>query len=88
MDKIDDLLVPDENGDDWKRYRIWVIDTVRRLRSEVDDLRGQINNVVMVKLNDLENKIVALQVKSGVWGLLAGLLGVVIAWIIKGQMGL
>ena len=37
---------------------------------------------------DLENKIVALQVKSGVWGLLAGLLGVVIAWIVKGQMGM
>ena len=85
MNKINDVM---SNGDEWKNYRIWVIDTVRRLRSEVDDLRKQVNDVVMVKLNDLENKITALQVKSGVWGLLAGLLGVVIAWIIKGQMGL
>ena len=84
--KLDDDVV--SNGDEWKNYRIWVIDTVRRLRGEVDDLRKQINDVVMVKLGDLENKITALQVKSGVWGLLAGLLGVVIAWIIKGQMGL
>jgi len=77
-----------ENGDDWKKYKIWVIDNIRRLRSEVDSLRDQVNDTIMAKLNDLENKITALQVKSGVWGLIAGLLGVVIAMTIKSQFGL
>jgi len=77
-----------ENGDDWKKYKIWVIDNIRRLRNEVDGLRDQVNDTIMAKLNDLENKITALQVKSGVWGLIAGLLGVVIAMTIKSQFGL
>lgn len=75
------------NGDDWKKYKIWVIDNIRRLRTEVDGLRSQINDVVMAQLNELENKITALQVKSGIWGLIAGLLGVVIAMVIKSQFG-
>ena len=76
------------NGNDWKKYKIWVIDNIRRLRTEVDNLRTQINDVVLVKLNDLGNEITRLQVKSGVWGLIAGLLGVTIALIIRWQFGL
>lgn len=87
MDYETDNPIAYENGDDWKKYKIWVIDNIRRLRSEVKDLRNYINDTVMTKLNDLENKITALQVKSGVWGLIAGLLGVAIAMIIKSQFG-
>ena len=75
------------NNDDWKKYKIWVIDNVRRLRSEVDGLRKKINDDVMGKLNDLENKITALQIKAGVWGLIAGLAGVTITILIKTYFG-
>lgn len=86
--EYDDNPVNYENGGDWKKYKIWVIDNIRRLTKQVDKLSEDINVVIMDKLNKLDNKITALQVKSGVWGLIAGLLGVVIAMIIKGQLGL
>jgi len=73
------------NNDSWDRYKIYVIETVRRLRIEVDDIRERIDEDIVTKLNYLENQISKLQVKSGAWGLLAGLLGVVIAMIIKSQ---
>lgn len=82
----DDLLYENDNGSDWRKYKIWVIDNVRRLRSELDVLSDKINDDVIYKLNVLENKITALQVKSGVWGLIAGLIGVVIAMAIKSQI--
>jgi hypothetical protein len=73
------------NGDSWKRYKIYVIETIRRLRKEVDGIRVKIDEDIVTKLNYLENQITKLQVKSGVWGLLAGLLGVLIAMIIRSQ---
>jgi len=73
------------NNDSWDRYKIYVIETVRRLRIEVDNIRERIDEDIVTKLNYLENQISKLQVKSGAWGLLAGLLGVVIAMIIKSQ---
>jgi len=89
IDKDSQLYYENGNGgNDWKKYKIWVIDNIRRLRDEVDGLREQLNDVVMIKLGDIENKIVALQVKSGVWGLIAGLLGVTIAMFIRSQFGI
>ena len=70
--EFDDNPINYENGGDWKKYKIWVIDNIRRLRNDVDKLSEDINNVVMEKLNKLENKITALQVKSGVWGIIGG----------------
>ena len=85
----------DENGNgefpnrnDWKKYKIWVIDGIRRLRVEVDALKKRIDDVVMVKLNAIETDITKLQMKSGIWGLIAGLLGVTIALLIKWGVGL
>jgi hypothetical protein len=71
----------------WDRYKIYVIETLRRLRTEVDKMREKIDDDIVPKLNQLEHEISKLQVKSGAWGLLAGLLGVVIAMIIKSQIG-
>ena len=82
-----DEELDETNNADWPKYKIWLIDSVRRLRSELDELSNKINDDVIHKLNVLENRITALQVKSGVWGLIAGLLGVVIAMAIKAQMG-
>jgi len=84
MDEKFGDLETTKNGD-WGRYRIYVIETLRRLRKEVDKMREKIEEDIVPKLNKLENEISKLQVKSGAWGLLAGLLGVVIAMIIKSQ---
>ena len=48
-------------NEDWSNYRIWVIDNIRRLRVEVDGLSSHIQNKVMLKLNDIDNKITALE---------------------------
>ncbi len=84
---MDDKLngLENNNGDSWKRYKIYVIETIRRLRKEVDGIRIKIDEDIMTKLNYLENQITKLQVKAGVWGLLAGLIGVLIAILIKSQ---
>lgn len=74
----------DEDGN-WPKYRIWVIDTVSRLRSDVDGLRNDLKLDVIPKINDLENKITALQIKSGVWGLIAGMIAALLAILVKGQ---
>lgn len=83
-ERLDDIEMVN-NDDSWNRYKIYVIVTIKRLRQEVDGIRKKIDEDIITKLNFLENEISKLQVKSGVWGLLAGLLGVVIAMIIKSQ---
>ena len=75
------------NNNDWKRYKIYVIETIRRLRIEVDGVREKIDEDIVTKLNYLENQISKLQIKASVWGLLAGLIGVLIAILIKSQFG-
>lgn len=90
MEKIngmDDIISEDIDRNDWKKYKIWLIDNVRQLRREVKDLRDQINIDIIQKINKLENEISKLQIKSGVWGAIAGLLGVTIAMLVRSQTG-
>jgi len=86
-EKFGDLGNVENDDKSWGRYKIYVIETLRRLRKEVDKIREKIEDDIVPKLNELEREITKLQVKSGVWGLLAGLLGVVIAMLIKSQIG-
>ena len=57
------------NGD-WERYKIYVLESLKRLIGKMDELEK--------KTNQLEKRVAELQIKSGVWGLLAGILGVLI----------
>ena len=70
---------------DWERYKLYVIETLRRLRKEVDDLEVSVKTV-LDKINTIENKITALQVKSSLWGLGAGVLGAILMIILKSKM--
>jgi hypothetical protein len=83
---MDDIEFVDSD-DSWKRYKIYVIETIRRLRKEVDGIRQKIDEDIVTKLNYLENQISKLQVKSGIWGLLAGVLAVVISMWVKYSLG-
>ena len=62
------------NGD-WRDYKKLVI-------SEIDRLSGHIGNLES-KIDHLRGDVVMLKVKSGIWGLFAGLIPVTIAMLAK-----
>jgi len=62
------------NGD-WRDYKKLVI-------SEIDRLSGHIGNLES-KIDHLRGDVVMLKVKSGIWGLFAGLIPVTIAVLAK-----
>ena len=63
-----------ENGD-WREYKKLVI-------SEIDRLSGHIGSLES-KIDNLRSDVVMLKVKSGIWGLFAGLIPVTIAMLAK-----
>jgi len=63
-----------ENGD-WREYKKLVI-------SEIDRLSGHIGSLES-KIDSLRSDVVMLKVKSGIWGLFAGLIPVTIAMLAK-----
>jgi|TARA_Y100000310_G_scaffold253900_1_gene260900 hypothetical protein len=64
----------DENGD-WREYKKLVISEIDRLSSHIGNLEK--------KIDHLRSDVVMLKIKSGVWGLLAGLIPVTIAMLVK-----
>ena len=64
----------EENGD-WREYKKLVI-------SEIDRLSGHIGSLES-KIDNLRSDVVMLKVKSGIWGLFAGLIPVTIAMLAK-----
>lgn len=62
----------------WDHYRIYVIETLTLLNTEVKAIRTDIN--------DLKSQVQVLNWKSGLWGAVAGaipVLVVLIVWIIQ-----
>ena len=64
----------DENGD-WREYKKLVMSEMERHSGHLCRLEKKIDN--------LRNDVVMLKVKSGVWGLFAGLIPVTIAILTK-----
>tara|TARA_R110002051_G_C8574113_1_gene476275 strand:- start:61 stop:336 length:276 start_codon:yes stop_codon:yes gene_type:complete len=71
---LDNNIMAQENGD-WREYKKLVI-------SEIDRLSGHILGLEK-KIDHLRGDVVMLKVKSGMWGLLAGLIPVTIALLTK-----
>ena len=63
-----------ENGD-WREYKKLVIIEIDRLSEHIGSLEG--------KIDHLRGDVVMLKVKSGIWGLFAGLIPVTIALLSK-----
>ena len=63
-----------ENGD-WREYKKLVISEIDRLSDHIGSLEG--------KIDHLRGDVVMLKVKSGIWGLFAGLIPVTIAMLAK-----
>ena len=64
----------EENGD-WREYKKLVISEIDRLSDHIGSLESKIDN--------LRGDVVMLKVKSGIWGLFAGLIPVTIAMLAK-----
>ena len=64
----------EENGD-WREYKKLVISEIDRLSEHIGSLESKIDN--------LRSDVVMLKVKSGIWGLFAGLIPVTIAMLAK-----
>jgi hypothetical protein len=64
----------EENGD-WKEYKKLVISEIDRLSTQIGCLEK--------KIDHLRSDVVMLKVKSGIWGLFAGLIPVTIAVLAK-----
>jgi len=75
------------NGTDWDKYKIYIIESVRELKTENENLRKNVIELLN-KISALDNDITSLQIKSGLWGLLAGAGGVLLAFVIKIVLGL
>jgi len=63
-----------ENGD-WRDYKKLVISEIDRLSEHIGNLES--------KIDHLRGDVVMLKVKSGIWGLFAGLIPVTIAVLAK-----
>ena len=63
-----------ENGD-WREYKKLVISEIDRLSDHIGSLES--------KIDHLRGDVVMLKVKSGIWGLFAGLIPVTIAMLAK-----
>ena len=64
----------EENGD-WRDYKKLIISEIDRLSSHIGSLES--------KIDHLRGDVVMLKVKSGIWGLFAGLIPVTIAMLAK-----
>jgi hypothetical protein len=64
----------EENGD-WREYKKLVISEIDRLSDHIVGLEK--------KIDHLRGDVVMLKVKSGIWGLFAGLIPVTIAVLAK-----
>lgn len=58
--------MPESEGNGWSGYQRLVLSEIRGLKDEVHELRKE--------LQDTRIDVAMLQVKSGVWGLVGGLL--------------
>jgi len=88
----------DKNGK-WEEYRLWIIDSIRRYGTDIEDIKktyvtkddiSKISSGISSTNKDLSTfkefvtgQLSALQIKSGVWGLIAGFLAVLIGVILK-----
>lgn len=74
------MVVGDE---DWREHRLFILSELRSLRADI----GAVSvNVVALRENDLSQirvDIAMLQVKSGLWGALAGALVVLVPILVR-----
>lgn len=66
---------------DWAEWRTHVLEELKRLSSGVEGVKERIDEMNSTELGAIKAQIAVLQVKSGVWGFLAGAIPSAIAVI-------
>lgn len=78
---------PKGTKDDWDAYRIYILETISRFNKDLDDIK-KLQASLVQDISGVKAEIAGLKVQSGVWGLIAGSLPVLIAmlskWILSG----
>ena len=62
------------DGDGWEEWRKYILLELKRLNTAYESLQNNVNKI--------SQEIAALKVKSGVWGLIGGLIPVIIMLVI------
>ena len=72
--------------DDWDAYRIYILETLYRYNKDLDEVK-KLQITIVQDLSDVRAQLAGLKVQSGVWGLIAGSLPVLIAMLSKWVFG-
>jgi hypothetical protein len=73
--------------DDWDAYRIYILETLARYNKDLDEVK-KLQTTIVQDLSEMKAQIAGLKVQSGVWGLIAGSLPVLIAMVSKWILGI
>jgi hypothetical protein len=65
-------MAPRTPQGDWAEWRTHVLEELKRLSAGIDGVKGRIDEMNSIEIGSLKAQIAVLQVKSGVWGFLAG----------------
>jgi len=72
--------------DGWDEYRIYILKALERYNEDLDDVRN-LQTVIVKDLSDVKAQLAGLKVQSGIWGLIAGSLPVLVAMLLKWMFG-
>lgn len=73
------MTVDTNNWKEWKNYVLEKLDSLEKCSKDIDE-----------KVDDIAIEIAGLKVKSGIWGLIGGVIPVVIGlaiWFLRSQNG-
>ena len=73
----------DTNADDWVAYRKHVMAELSRLNVSMQLLNTKLDTFRQEDITDMRVQIAMLQVKAGVWGLVAGLIPALAVLVIQ-----
>lgn len=64
-------MSPEGQGD-WGEYRRLILQELQRLHDGISEVKNQISSLHSSEIASIKAEIAVLQIKSGVWGFIAG----------------
>ena len=80
------MQIMQDGKDDRDAYRIFILETLHRYNKDLDEIK-KLQITIVQDLSDVRAQLAGLKVQSGVWGLIAGSLPVLIAMLSKWVFG-
>jgi hypothetical protein len=68
------LMALKQGQSDWVEQRALVIAELRRLNENIETVKLQMQSLILKDIGQLKTEMAVLQVRAGMWGLLAGAL--------------